>query len=100
MTRVSRYFVKDRLGVMRKLPAMKRPGKDRPETGKLAQQAEDLIEIFRKEFASSAALLFVARVDRQHVALCSEEQDYFRHAPSASFRFTSSHATTRLGSRR
>jgi hypothetical protein len=40
------------------------------------------------------------RVDGEGFTLRTQQKNYFRHALAASFRFTSSQATTRLGSRR
>ena len=96
----SRHLVEDCVGVSRQLSSVKWRGKDWTEMRKSAEQAEDIVEIGRKEFAAPGAACVVKRVDRKRIAFSGQQQDYFCHAPSASFLFTSSHATIRLGSRK
>ena len=97
---VPRDLVKNRVGMPRQFQAVKRLSENRSQPRKFAKQVENVIKIVGKDFTTTSTPSFIKRVDRKRIILRREQQDYFRHTPSAIFRFTSSQATTRLGSRR
>lgn len=93
-------FVENRIGVTRKPEPTKRPAEFRSEMWKASEQSEVLVKVLGEELAAAGPVLLVMRVDGEGFTLRTQQKNYFRHALAASFRFTSSQATTRLGSRR